>query len=127
MPISPIRRIYRRTRRTIRHHWKGIAVTFNGNRIPRQLDFSKGVHRPILLLQGFGSTRRSLLVMEKRLRAQDRIVPIEVDGGVGEENAASLVAVGASLLVAGSSVFDGIDPEATTRKLHTLIRSGARP
>ena len=37
---------------------------------------------------------------------------IEVDGGVGRQNAASLVDAGADVLVAGSSVFKAQDPEA---------------
>jgi ribulose-phosphate 3-epimerase len=37
---------------------------------------------------------------------------IEVDGGVGRQNAASLVDAGADVLVAGSSVFKAEDPEA---------------
>lgn len=81
---------------------------------------------------GFGGQKFIPATLEKvdelgkTLRARDRIIPIEVDGGVGEENAAGLVAAGASLLVAGSAIFDGIDPEASTRRLHTLIGAGAR-
>jgi ribulose-phosphate 3-epimerase len=44
-------------------------------------------------------------------------VPIQVDGGVGEENAGSIRAAGASLLVAGSSVFGDPDPAAAYRRL----------
>ena len=39
-------------------------------------------------------------------------VPIEVDGGIGPGNAAQVVAAGASMLVAGSSVFKAEDPAA---------------
>jgi len=39
-------------------------------------------------------------------------VPIQVDGGVGEENAAAVREAGASLLVAGSAVFADPDPAA---------------
>lgn len=39
-------------------------------------------------------------------------VPIEVDGGIGPGNAADAVAAGASMLVAGSSVFKAEDPAA---------------
>ena len=39
-------------------------------------------------------------------------VPIEVDGGIGPSNAASVVQAGASILVAGSSVFGAPDPAA---------------
>jgi ribulose-phosphate 3-epimerase len=44
-------------------------------------------------------------------------VPIQVDGGVGEGNAAAIRAAGASLLVAGSSVFGDSDPAAAYRRL----------
>ncbi len=37
-------------------------------------------------------------------------VPIEVDGGIGPANAADVVAAGASILVAGSSVFKAANP-----------------
>lgn len=66
---STLTRFYRQARRTARRHWQGLSVTFRGNRVPRRVDFQRGVPRPILLLQGFGSTRRSLTMLEKRLRA----------------------------------------------------------
>jgi ribulose-phosphate 3-epimerase len=50
------------------------------------------------------------------LRAQlgNRPVDIEVDGGVDLSNAAALVRAGASILVAGASVFGTPDPGAAT-------------
>lgn len=48
-------------------------------------------------------------------------VGVEVDGGVSVENAAALVAAGANLLVAGSSVFDGVDPAARFRALAAAV------
>lgn len=47
-------------------------------------------------------------------------VLIEVDGGVDTENAASLVAKGVDVLVAGSSVFASADPVNTIRCLKNL-------
>jgi ribulose-phosphate 3-epimerase len=44
-------------------------------------------------------------------------VPIQVDGGVGEDNIASLRGAGASLFVAGSAVFAAADPAATYLRL----------
>ncbi len=41
----------------------------------------------------------------------DRPIDIEVDGGVNAENAPTLIAAGATALVAGSSVFKGGTPE----------------
>ncbi len=43
--------------------------------------------------------------------------PIEVDGGVDIGNAARLIAAGASILVAGHSIFSTADPAAATREL----------
>ena len=47
-------------------------------------------------------------------------VPIQVDGGVGEDNAAAVRAAGASLLVAGSAVFADPQPAAAYRRLAAL-------
>jgi ribulose-phosphate 3-epimerase len=44
-------------------------------------------------------------------------VPIQVDGGVGEDNIASLRRAGASLFVAGSAVFGAADPAAAYLRL----------
>ena len=45
---------------------------------------------------------------------------IEVDGGVGSENIAKLVAAGADVLVAGNAVFATENPELMIQKLKTL-------
>ena len=47
----------------------------------------------------------------------DRPIDIEVDGGVDEGNAAALTASGATVLVAGASIFNTPDPAAATRGL----------
>ena len=44
-------------------------------------------------------------------------VPIQVDGGIGEENAAVVRDAGASLLVAGSAVFADAEPAEAYRRL----------
>jgi len=44
-------------------------------------------------------------------------VPIQVDGGVGDDNAAALRDAGASLFVAGNAVFGDPDPAAAYRRL----------
>lgn len=41
----------------------------------------------------------------------DRNVLLEIDGGVGEDNAKEIIAAGADVLVAGSSVFGSKNPE----------------
>jgi ribulose-phosphate 3-epimerase len=64
---------------------------------------------------GFGGQKLIPSQMDKirALRAMvgDRPVHIEIDGGVTVENAAALVAAGADVLVAGSSVFKGGSPD----------------
>ena len=66
---------------------------------------------------GFGGQKFIPESLERirAVRAElDRIgrpdVPIEVDGGIGPANAADVVAAGASILVAGSSVFKADNP-----------------
>jgi len=48
-------------------------------------------------------------------------VPVQVDGGVGEENAAALRAAGASLFVAGSAIFGDPDPVAAYGRLRAAV------
>ena len=51
------------------------------------------------------------------LTAAGSSAPIEIDGGIDERTAASVVAAGASILVAGQAIFGGQDPESATRAL----------
>lgn len=46
---------------------------------------------------------------------------IEVDGGVGAENARELVEAGADILVMGSAIFDARDPAAELRRIRALL------
>ncbi len=62
-------------------------------------------------------------IADLRARLGDRPVDIEVDGGVDETNAARLIRAGASILVAGNSVFGAPDPAAATRALRRAATS----
>ncbi len=55
------------------------------------------------------------MIDEKGLKVQ-----IEIDGGVTLENAPSIIAAGADVLVAGNTVFRSADPVATIAKLKSL-------
>lgn len=55
------------------------------------------------------------MIDEKGLKVQ-----IEIDGGVTLENAATIVAAGADVLVAGNTVFSSPDPKATIAQLKAL-------
>ena len=48
-------------------------------------------------------------------------VPIQVDGGMGEDNAAALREAGASLFVAGSAIFGDPDPAQAYRRLRAAV------
>lgn len=47
-------------------------------------------------------------------------VKIEIDGGVTLENAPSIIAAGADVLVAGNTVFKSTDPKETIKQLKSL-------
>ena len=73
---------------------------------------------------GFGGQKfipeslERIAAVRARLDALGRgAVPIEVDGGIGPETAAAVVAAGASILVAGSAVFKSATPEKTIEAL----------
>jgi ribulose-phosphate 3-epimerase len=51
--------------------------------------------------------------------------PIEIDGGIDTANAATVIAAGASILVAGNAIFGTPDPEAATRALRAAAQGAA--
>ncbi len=50
-------------------------------------------------------------------RAGNASAPIEIDGGIDQDTAPLVVTAGARILVAGSAIFRGGDPERATREL----------
>lgn len=59
------------------------------------------------------------------LDRQGNAAPIEVDGGVDGTNAARIIEAGASILVAGTSIFGTGDPERATRELRAAAMQKA--
>lgn len=96
-------------------------------------------HTPVALLQdvlhdidvvllmsvnpGFGGqqfiphTYEKIRALRRMIDERGLATKIEIDGGVTVENAAELVAAGADVLVAGSTVFKSGDPKATIAHL----------
>ena len=76
---------------------------------------------------GFGGQAFIGRMLEKVRRARAMIealgrpIELEVDGGVGPENAPALVAAGATVLVAGASIFEA--PEGPTEAMRRLRRA----
>jgi len=78
---------------------------------------------------GFGgqkfieSALEKVKVVREGLDARHLDVALEVDGGIKPENAARVVASGATVLVAGSAIFeDPAGPGAALRKFKQAIR-----
>ena len=75
---------------------------------------------------GFGGQKFIPYTIEKIKQLRKMIderglkVQIEIDGGVTLENAPSIIAAGADVLVAGNTVFKSIDPKATIAILKSL-------
>ncbi len=78
---------------------------------------------------GFGGQKFIPDATEKirRLRAMAgaRPIDIEVDGGITPETAAAVVAAGANVLVAGTAVFKGGNPEAYRANIAALRNAAA--
>jgi ribulose-phosphate 3-epimerase len=72
---------------------------------------------------GFGGQKFIATSIDKLRRLRRMIderqldVRIEIDGGVDLENIASVVSAGAEIIVAGSAIFGGADPELAVRGL----------
>lgn len=58
--------------------------------------------------------------LRKMINERGRNVHIEIDGGVTVENAPSIIAAGADVLVAGNTVFKSADPKSTIAQLKKL-------
>jgi ribulose-phosphate 3-epimerase len=72
---------------------------------------------------GFGGQKFIPSSLDKLRRLRDLIrmkcsrARIEIDGGIGPDNAAQAVAAGAEILVAGSAIFRSDDPAEALKKL----------
>jgi ribulose-phosphate 3-epimerase len=81
---------------------------------------------------GFGGQKFIPSSLDKLRRLRDLIrmksarARIEIDGGIGPDNAAQVVAAGAEILVAGSAVFGSEDPGEALKKLLRAAESSGR-
>lgn len=78
---------------------------------------------------GFGGqsfipgTYEKIRQLRKMIQESGASVLIEVDGGVGPDNAAKLINAGADVLVAGSSVFKSENPKGVIADLASTVMS----
>lgn len=65
--IGSARGYYRHLKRDLLNTLTYVKLTLEGNQVERQTDFQSCEH-PVLLLYGFGATRRTFRILEERLR-----------------------------------------------------------
>lgn len=87
MAIPAWTRYLSRFARSVTYKLHHLQVTFHGNDITRVTNFKKTHMRPVLLIQGFGSTRRCMHILEKRLRNDGYdVFTIRIGGWFGTMN-----------------------------------------
>ncbi len=105
-----------------------VGVAFNPGTSPRQAaDAARAAGAEIVLCMSIVPGYSGQAFMPGAL---DRIaeletlvdVPIQVDGGIGDENVARVREAGASLFVAGSAVFADPEPAEAYRRLRAAVR-----
>lgn len=99
MAIPAWTRYLRRIGRSIAYKLHHLKVTFHGNDIARITNFKKAHMHPVLLIQGFGSTRRCFHILEKRLRNDGYdVFTIRIGGWFGTMNTRGVSDVAADIL-----------------------------
>ena len=112
---------------TARGHGLSVGVVFNPETSPEQAAEAAAAARAEIVLcmsiqpgySGQAFMPEALGRIEKLAELVD--VPIQVDGGVGTDNVASLRTAGASLFVAGSAIFGAPDPAEAYRRLAAAV------
>jgi len=106
-----------------RAHGLSVGISFNPGTTPQQAaDAADAAGAEIVLCMSIVPGYSGQDFMPEALHRIAELatlvdVPIQVDGGIGEENAAVVREAGASLLVAGSAVFADAEPAEAYRRL----------
>ncbi len=101
----------------------GVGVAFNPETAPEQAaEYAAAAAADLVLCMSIHPGYSGQAFMPEAFARIARIaelveVPIQVDGGVGADNARAVRDAGASLLVAGSAVFADPDPAAAYRRI----------
>jgi ribulose-phosphate 3-epimerase len=105
----------------------GVGVVFNPETTPAQAaDVARAASADIVLCMSIHPGYSGQAFMPEAIGRIAELatlvdVPIQVDGGVGDDNAAALRDAGASLFVAGNAVFGDPDPAAAYRRLRAAV------
>ena len=106
-----------------RSHGLAVGIAFNPETSPQAAaDFANAAAAEIVLCMSIHPGYSGQPFMTDALARIAELcelvaVPIQVDGGVGESNAAAIRAAGATLLVAGSAIFADPDPAAAYARI----------
>jgi ribulose-phosphate 3-epimerase len=106
-----------------REHGLGVGLAFNpGTEVERAAAAAEGVDLVLCMSIVPGYSGQEFMPGSlERIAALRKLLPgevhVQVDGGVGEDNVASIRDAGASLLVAGSSIFAREDLPGAYRRL----------
>lgn len=103
-----------------------VGVAFNPGTSPEEAaDFSRTADAELVLcmsiVPGYSGQTFMPDALERIARLRELVdVPIQVDGGIGPDNAADVRRAGATVLVAGSAIFSDPDPAAAYARLHAV-------
>jgi ribulose-phosphate 3-epimerase len=112
-----------------REHGLGVGVSFNPGTAPEDAaTFAAAAQAEIVLCMSIWPGYSGQPFMPESLPRIERLaelvsVPIQVDGGVGEDNVREIQAAGASLFVAGSAIFADPQPASAYRRLAAAVAS----
>ncbi|WEX09403.1 ribulose-phosphate 3-epimerase [Chelativorans sp. AA-79] len=119
-----------RSLQTIRRLGKKAGVSLNPATPESALEYVLDDVDLVLIMTvnpGFGGQAFVPAILEKirrvRVMVGARPIDIEVDGGISTENAGAVVAAGANVLVAGSSIFKGQGEAAYRRNIEALRKA----
>lgn len=90
MPISKLKRKARRLSRRARSWSTIVKLTLSGNKVEKNSKL-KNCRNPVLMIYGFGATRRTLTILEKRLKQDGyTIFSLNLGGFFGTFNTDSI-------------------------------------
>jgi len=119
-----------RSLQTIRKLGKKAGVSLNPATPESSLEYVLDDIDLVLVMTvnpGFGGPAFIPSALEKirkvREMVGDRPIDIEVDGGISAENAGAVIAAGANVLVAGSSIFKGNGEDAYRQNIAALKKA----
>ena len=123
-----------RTLQAIKELGARAGVALNPSTPVGMLEEGAGMVDHVLVMSvnpGFGGqtfiprSESKIQAVRALLNRQGNAAPIEVDGGIDASNVARIVEAGASILVAGTSIFGTGDPEQATRDLRAAATAKA--